>query len=163
MSAGPGAVSGPAERRGTEEPPAVAGAPPGAVPGPAQGPAVPILVYDGDCVFCTRWAQLAERLGTSAEAVPWQGIDLGDALDVTAGPAQHEVLWVAPDGQVYGGSRAVAHLLMDVGGPWRLVGPVSCASRIVPGSAASTMYRARPGGSCTNSDSSICSDHRVMS
>jgi predicted DCC family thiol-disulfide oxidoreductase YuxK len=88
----------------------------------------PILVYDGDCAFCARSVRLAEQLGTSAHSVPWQFTDLG-AVGVTAARAQHEVLWVTPRGHVHGGARAVASLLVDLGGGWRLLG---LASRLPP-------------------------------
>ncbi|NYI05035.1 thiol-disulfide oxidoreductase DCC family protein [Allostreptomyces psammosilenae] len=77
----------------------------------------PVLVYDGDCGFCTRAARFAEaRVRPDAEITPWQFTDLA-ALDagrglVTEERARHEVLWVATDGRVYGGAQAVARALL---------------------------------------------------
>ena len=36
----------------------------------------PVLVYDGDCAFCTKCAHAVERIGPQAEVVPWQFADL---------------------------------------------------------------------------------------
>lgn len=82
----------------------------------------PVLVFDGDCGFCTTSVKLAERrLRPRCEAVPWQFADL-DALCVTEERAGHEVLWVTPDGTVYGGAQAVAKLLLSTGRAWPLLG-----------------------------------------
>jgi predicted DCC family thiol-disulfide oxidoreductase YuxK len=73
----------------------------------------PVLLYDGDCAFCTSSVRLAERrVGPRAEVTAWQFADL-DALGVTAERAEHELLWITPTGTVYGGAQAVAKLLMN--------------------------------------------------
>jgi predicted DCC family thiol-disulfide oxidoreductase YuxK len=85
----------------------------------------PILIYDGDCGFCTSSVRFAERhLPVSAEIVALQFADL-DALGTTRERAAHEVLWVDRDGQVRGGAQAVAALLMDAGGMWRPLGAIT--------------------------------------
>jgi predicted DCC family thiol-disulfide oxidoreductase YuxK len=82
----------------------------------------PVLVYDGDCAFCTTSARFIERrIPVSAEIVAWQLTDL-DALGTTAERAQRELLWVPTSGQVVGGADAVTALLVDSGGWWRLLG-----------------------------------------
>ena len=44
----------------------------------------PVLLYDGDCAFCTTCAQLVEkRIRADADVVAWQFADLA-ALGVTA-------------------------------------------------------------------------------
>src|SRR5690606_40728861 len=54
----------------------------------------PVLVYDGDCGFCTSSARFIERhVPVRAAFVPYQHADL-DALGVTAERARHEVLWI---------------------------------------------------------------------
>jgi predicted DCC family thiol-disulfide oxidoreductase YuxK len=82
---------------------------------------MPILLYDGDCGFCTTSAHFIERrIPTSAELRPYQFTDL-TSLGTTEKRASGEVLWV--DGaRVDGGAQAVASLLIDAGGPWRVVG-----------------------------------------
>ncbi|MDT0345628.1 thiol-disulfide oxidoreductase DCC family protein [Streptomyces litchfieldiae] len=84
----------------------------------------PVLVYDGDCAFCTSSVQFAERrVRPRCEIVPWQFADL-DGLGVTRRRAEHEVLWVTPRGRVYGGARAVAKALLSAGGAWAVLGAV---------------------------------------
>ena len=77
----------------------------------------PVLVYDGDCGFCTRCVRLVERMPTGAEIVAWQLTDL-DALGTSAARAEYELLWVHRDGRIEGGADAVAALLEECGG-WR--------------------------------------------
>lgn len=82
----------------------------------------PVLVYDGDCAFCTSSVRFAERrLRPRCEATPWQFADLA-RLGVDRRRAEHEVLWVTPAGSVYGGAQAVARLLMSARGGWPVVG-----------------------------------------
>ncbi|MFD8207009.1 thiol-disulfide oxidoreductase DCC family protein [Streptomyces sp. NPDC059695] len=82
----------------------------------------PVLVYDGDCGFCTTSANFAERrVRPGCDIVPWQFADL-DALGVTRERAEYEVLWVPPAGAVEGGARAVARALLSAGGVWAPLG-----------------------------------------
>ncbi|GAA5050271.1 putative DCC family thiol-disulfide oxidoreductase YuxK [Thermocatellispora tengchongensis] len=110
----------------------------------------PLLVYDGDCGFCTRCVRFAERrVHTRARAIPWQAADL-DALGVTRERAEHEVLWLA-GGRVLGGALAVAELLVDAGPPWRALGRVIRSRPVRPLAAAVYRLVARnrhrmPGG-----------------
>lgn len=80
----------------------------------------PLLIYDGDCGFCTQCVRLVERMPTDAEIVAWQFADL-DALGTTAERAEYELLWVHRSGRIEGGANAVAALLEDCGG-WRAIG-----------------------------------------
>ncbi|MEW1748787.1 thiol-disulfide oxidoreductase DCC family protein [Streptomyces angustmyceticus] len=82
----------------------------------------PVLVYDGDCAFCTSSVRFAERrLRPRCEATPWQFADLA-RLGVAQQRAEREVLWVTPAGSVHGGAQAVAKLLMSSRGGWPVVG-----------------------------------------
>ena len=83
---------------------------------------VPWLIFDGDCSFCTSSAtwisRPAGRRGEpNARLVPWQFTDLA-ALGTTADRAQREVLWVTPDGEVFGGAAAIARWLRFRGGAY---------------------------------------------
>jgi predicted DCC family thiol-disulfide oxidoreductase YuxK len=87
----------------------------------------PLLVFDGDCGFCTtsaKWIQ-SKWSAQSASAVAWQrlgenrlaelGLDLNDV--------RTKAWWV--DAQsVRGGERAVAASLIHAGGLWALAGRV---------------------------------------
>ncbi len=91
---------------------------------PAPSRTDPVLVYDGDCGFCTTSVTFAERhLRPRCRITAWQFADL-DALGITEQRSEYEVLWVTPTGTVYGGAQAVARLLLRTGGPWAVVGAV---------------------------------------
>ncbi|MET8052437.1 DUF393 domain-containing protein [Streptosporangium sp. NPDC005286] len=98
----------------------------------------PVLIFDGDCAFCTTSVRFAERrIGVRALVVPWQFTDL-PALGVTRERAEREVLWVQ-DGGVHGGAQAVARLLIAAGLPWS---PLGFALRVPPLRwAAQGLYR----------------------
>jgi predicted DCC family thiol-disulfide oxidoreductase YuxK len=88
----------------------------------------PILLYDGDCGFCTTSARFVERrIPTSARIAPYQFTDL-EALGTTESRASGELLW-AENGRIRGGAQAVASLLIDAGGPWR---PIGALLRVPP-------------------------------
>lgn len=101
----------------------------------------PVLVYDGDCGFCTTAANFAERrVRPRCDIVPWQFTDL-DVLGVTRERAAYEVVWVTPVGAVDGGARAVAKALLSAGGVWAPLGVVL----LLPG------VRGSPGASTGSS------------
>jgi predicted DCC family thiol-disulfide oxidoreductase YuxK len=58
----------------------------------------PVLVYDGDCAFCTSCVRFIEkRLPTRADLVTWQGTDVA-AYGVTVQRAEYELVplrWLA--------------------------------------------------------------------
>jgi predicted DCC family thiol-disulfide oxidoreductase YuxK len=85
-------------------------------------PELPILIFDGDCAFCTTSARLLQRLLKSDVAVePWQFVDLA-AYRTDSRRASHEVLWVDQSGRVHGGAQAVARWMIHAGRVWRLLG-----------------------------------------
>lgn len=80
----------------------------------------PVLVFDGDCGFCTRSAEFGRRhLGV--DIVAWQRADL-DALALTEAECEQAVQWVAGDGQVSSGAAAVAAALRTGRWWWRALG-----------------------------------------
>jgi predicted DCC family thiol-disulfide oxidoreductase YuxK len=82
----------------------------------------PVLLYDGQCGFCTWMVELAlDRLGLDADVAPWQTADLG-ALAVSRAEAEHSVQWVEPTGEISAGAQAAGRLLLRVGGAWSLLG-----------------------------------------
>ncbi|WP_019876167.1 thiol-disulfide oxidoreductase DCC family protein [Sporichthya polymorpha] len=83
-----------------------------------------LLIFDGDCGFCSRCARfITRRMPTSAEVRPWQRVDLA-AYGVRPEQAQYEIVWVGADGRIDGGAQAVARLLLDCGRLWAVPGAV---------------------------------------
>ncbi len=90
----------------------------------------PVLLYDGDCAFCSSSVRFAERCFDASrwEAVPFQFADLEALAAFTSGQvserrAAHEVLWITPDGRVSGGAQAAARLLLRTRRPlWSALG-----------------------------------------
>ena len=140
----------------------LAGAPTSSLSNLAQDGAVserrglPLLIFDGDCAFCTSSASwLAGRLrrkdGRNAQLVAWQFLDLA-ALGTSPQRAQQEALWIATDGTISGGAAAFAAWLGFRGGLYGLAG----SAMSLPGirQLAAAVYRLiaknrhrMPGGS----------------
>jgi predicted DCC family thiol-disulfide oxidoreductase YuxK len=96
----------------------------------------PVLLYDGDCSFCTLSARWVERrLPVVPDLQPWQQADLA-GLGVAEAEAMHSVQWVEPSGRVTSGAAAVARLLVSNGGAWAVLGrlmlvpPISWAAAL---------------------------------
>jgi predicted DCC family thiol-disulfide oxidoreductase YuxK len=82
---------------------------------------LPVLLYDGDCAFCTTCARVLERIGPDAEIVAWQLTDLAE-LGVTEKQATDAVQWVEIDGTVRSGHEAIAAVLNTAGWIWKIIG-----------------------------------------
>ncbi len=109
-----------------------------------------MLVFDGDCAFCTSCARLLERIGPEAEIVAWQLADL-DELGITAAQAAEAVRWIEADGTVCSGHEAIAAALATAGRLWRIAGRAMLLPLISPLAAAGYRLVARnrhrlPGG-----------------
>lgn len=91
------------------------------VHGPAE-PALPMLVYDGDCGFCTTSARFGERR-LHVHVEPWQFLDL-DALGLTEAACDEAVQWIGSDGSIASAEGAVIAALAHAGGPWRVLGGI---------------------------------------
>jgi predicted DCC family thiol-disulfide oxidoreductase YuxK len=110
----------------------------------------PVLLFDGDCAFCTSCARLLERIGPEAEIAAWQVSDL-DELGVTAAQAAQAVRWIESDGTVRSGHEAIAAALGVASAPWRIAGRMLVLPGISPLAAAVYRLIARnrqrlPGG-----------------
>jgi predicted DCC family thiol-disulfide oxidoreductase YuxK len=81
----------------------------------------PVLLYDGDCAFCTRCARVLERIGSDAEILAWQLTDLAE-LGITEEQATDAVQWVRIDGTVRSGHEAIAAVLSTAGRIWKIIG-----------------------------------------
>jgi len=111
---------------------------------------LPVLVFDGDCAFCTSCARALERIGPEAKIVAWQVADL-DALGITAAQAADAVRWIESDGTIRSGHEALAAALRTAGPPWWIAGRALLLPGISPLAAASYRLIARnrqrlPGG-----------------
>jgi predicted DCC family thiol-disulfide oxidoreductase YuxK len=97
-----------------------------------------VLVFDGDCSFCTSSARVAGRIVPTARIVPWQRADL-DALGVDREAAAEAIQWVDSHGQVSAGADAVARMLRTGALIWRVLG----ALMLLPGirELAGVVYR----------------------
>lgn len=70
----------------------------------------PLLVFDGDCAFCTTWVQRLERmLPVFPEAHPWQWLDL-DAIGLSRHDVTHYA-WYLSGAERLRGHAALAALL----------------------------------------------------
>lgn len=81
----------------------------------------PLLIFDGDCSFCTTTARAGQRWLGLEHVEPWQFLDL-EPLGVTAEECQTAVQWIADDGSVVAAERAVIAALRHAGGAWRVLG-----------------------------------------
>ncbi len=84
-----------------------------------------MLVFDGDCAFCTSSAHWIEaRLPDAIDVVPWQWTDL-ESLHLSEADVTTVAYWVDPDGTRHRGARSIARALMASTGPgWRVVGRI---------------------------------------
>lgn len=86
-----------------------------------------VLVFDGDCGFCSSCARFLERRvaggrgGMPFSVVPWQRADLA-ALGLTEAQCREAVQWVDGRGQVAAGAPAIAAALSAGPAAYRLVG-----------------------------------------
>jgi predicted DCC family thiol-disulfide oxidoreductase YuxK len=90
---------------------------------------LPILVFDGDCGFCTTCARFLARWvvrGRPASVMPWQALDLA-GLGLTCDQCQVAAQWVGQDGQLASGHAAIAAALKGGRSPWRPVGALLVA------------------------------------
>jgi len=81
----------------------------------------PVLLYDGDCAFCTSCARVLERIGPDAEILAWQNTELAK-LGITEEQATAAVQWIQSDGTVRSGHEAIAAILNTAGRIWKITG-----------------------------------------
>jgi predicted DCC family thiol-disulfide oxidoreductase YuxK len=82
---------------------------------------LPLLIFDGDCGFCTTSATAGKRWLKLDNVEPWQMVDL-EQFGLTAQQCQTEVKWVDVSGRAVGGANAVIATLRYRGGVWGLIG-----------------------------------------
>jgi predicted DCC family thiol-disulfide oxidoreductase YuxK len=93
----------------------------------------PVLVFDGDCGFCTtsarflvRWVLRGRHACPAPRVEPWQRLDLAD-LGLTADQCTAAVQWVDGGGRVASGHAAIAAVLRAGHPVWRPVGALLVA------------------------------------
>ena len=99
----------------------------------------PLLVFDGDCAFCTRSVRFVERrIRHRPDIRPWQSLDL-EALGLTRDECEEAVQWIGPTGERASAHVAVARTLVHGGKGWAVLGRII----LLPGvrSVAGFVYR----------------------
>jgi predicted DCC family thiol-disulfide oxidoreductase YuxK len=92
------------------------------VPAAAPNASSPVLVFDGDCSFCTTSATWIEhRLPDAVRVEPWQRLDL-QAFGLTERDVTTAAYWVDERGKTYRGHRSIAKALIAAGRGWKPVG-----------------------------------------
>lgn len=87
-----------------------------------EAPHVPVLVFDGDCAFCTSSVRVATRwIRRMPTTVPYQFADL-ERLGLTEDACRDAVQYVARDHRVLAAEDAVAAVLLSAGKGWWLLG-----------------------------------------
>ncbi|MEM7142462.1 MAG: DUF393 domain-containing protein [Actinomycetota bacterium] len=93
-----------------------------------------MLVFDGDCGFCTSSARWIERrLPDDIAVVPWQSLDLVE-LGLTEEQVTTAAYWIDHTG-AHRGHRGIGRSLIAAGGGWKVAGwtiiipPVSLLAR----------------------------------
>jgi len=84
----------------------------------------PILIFDGECGFCTRCVTwLLARSRVHLRAVPWQ-TGVYARFGLTSDQARRTVWWVTETGRLARGHAAIARALIACGAPWAWLGRV---------------------------------------
>jgi predicted DCC family thiol-disulfide oxidoreductase YuxK len=92
-----------------------------------------LLIFDGDCAFCSSCVRAAGRvLPGELRAIPWQRVPDLSVYGLTPQMAAASVQWVDSSGSLAGGHEAVAQVLMAAGGVWWCIG----RSLLLPGVSA---------------------------
>jgi predicted DCC family thiol-disulfide oxidoreductase YuxK len=90
-----------------------------------RGKSNPVLVFDGDCGFCTSSANwVRSHLSQVAEVVAWQMLGEQGLADIGLGIEQASAAawWVEPGGGRFEGGDAIGKALEHCRRPWRWLG-----------------------------------------
>jgi predicted DCC family thiol-disulfide oxidoreductase YuxK len=84
----------------------------------------PILIYDGDCAFCSSSVRTIQKLLKKRPPMePYQFLPL-EQYGLTADQCQQEAKFVRADGSVRGGHLSFVETFKYAGGIWWLIGSV---------------------------------------
>lgn len=83
----------------------------------------PTLIFDGDCAFCTKTANVVRRLDKRhrIDVQAWQKSGLLARVGLTPQECQRAVQFVDEAGQVFAGAAAANQTLRRLGGVWRVM------------------------------------------
>jgi len=86
-----------------------------------------MLIYDGDCGFCTTSARSAGRfLPLGVPVVAWQTFDDLGVLGLSEADVTSKVWWIGVDGVPHGGHQAVGRAIMAMSPWWSASGWFLC-------------------------------------
>lgn len=106
-----------------------------------------LLIFDGDCGFCTTSAGWIERrLPDEARVAPWQILDLDD-YGLTEQDVTTAAYWIDAHGRAHRGHLGIGRSLITAGGIWAVSGrlivtpPISWIARPAYALIAKNRYR----------------------
>ena len=109
---------------------------------------IEVLLFDGDCAFCTSVADwMRRRLPPDVGVIPWQRAGDLSAYGLTAEEASRAVYWIDARGRAHRGHEAVIEALRGMGGVWERAGkamavePVSAVAEAVYETVARNRHR----------------------
>jgi predicted DCC family thiol-disulfide oxidoreductase YuxK len=83
-----------------------------------------ILVFDGDCAFCTKSAGfITRRIRPTTDVQAWQSLEL-ESFGLTADQCSTAVQWVSDSGQIKSGAAAITAMLKEAGPGWAALGTI---------------------------------------
>jgi len=113
-----------------------------------------IVIYDGDCAFCSSAARFAQaRVAPNLNYSPYQFTELAK-YGITTEQAQSSLKFVKANGEVLSANCAVSQILLSGNKVWRLLGMITTLpiirSLAALGYEVTAKYRHKlPGGTPT--------------
>jgi len=84
----------------------------------------PILIYDGDCAFCSSTIRILQKFMKQPPPMePFQFIDT-QQFGLSKQQCSEEIKFVDKSGQVHGGEAAFKKLFFEAGGFWKIFGGI---------------------------------------
>lgn len=80
-----------------------------------------LLIFDGDCGFCTVTARWIEQRISHADVMPWQALEI-EKYGLTENDVTTAAYWVDGNGTTHRGERGIALALQQAGQPWKIAG-----------------------------------------